>query len=111
MASTAAIFPRIGQRLLIAAGRSKAKELLTQSGFTLVAGPSSPLEAKRASDVIDCVLDEWIVSHDEWNDVVGGWQPSVEGFGDGKIIRWIIDHKEMILAVAKIIMMIAMLFI
>lgn len=80
-----------------AEARKLAVEEMTTKGFTLVKGSEIPLDARNARRLVDRITDEQI---------------KLKG---GSIFqnlwKWIVDHKEQILAVLKIILTLVMLFL
>jgi hypothetical protein len=84
---------------LINTARQQAIDEITNQGFKLVGGVGSSRTAKFASDVVSRITDNQIAERVD----LGNWA--------SRIWAWLVDNKELILSIVKIILTIAMLFL
>jgi len=105
----AAVRERPGKRLFAKLIRARLATRLQKDGFALVGGNSKPISEEKAWELVEQLDDDTVVA--------AAVQSKAEGLGDGtlldklgNVIQWIIDHKEQILAIIKVLMTLLALF-
>lgn len=106
---TTTVRERPGRRLFAKLIRSRLASRLQKDGFALAGGNPKPLSEEQAWELVDRLDDDTVIA--------AAVQSKAEGLGDGtlldklgNVIQWIIDHKEQILAIVKVLMTLLALF-